>query len=178
LKNTLVPLYRKKDLYTLFYDQDDGLIYKIPIRKKNSYVKVYLGFIALYISGNFLNGFYQKYNSLVLDISLFIIGIVISCFTAIKLHQTYYSEEKIRPMILVDSFLEECAYEGMRQSRIELNVIILSLPFAVVTFIVFFAINSITPLILGYLSTTVFLGCIYMKPLKRRKIIKKLRDKK
>jgi len=37
-------------------------------------------------------------------------------------------------------------------------------------------INSIKPLIMGCLGTTVFLGYIYMKPLKRRKVIKKLRD--
>lgn len=137
-----------------------------------------MGSIALYITGNLLNGFYQEYNSLFLDISLFIISLVIAYFTANKLHQTYYTEEKKRPIVLDDYFLEECAYKGMRQSRIELNVVILSFLFAVVTFIIFFAINSITPLILGYLSTAVFLGCIYMKPLKRKKIIKKLRDEK
>lgn len=177
MKGTLVTFYRNKDLYTLFYDQDDGLIYKIPIRKKNSYVKVYLSFIVLYITGNLLNGFYQKYNSLFLDISLFIISVVIAYFTANKLHQTYYTEEQKHPIVLDDSFLEDCAYEGMRQSRIESNVVILSFLFAVVTFIIFFAVNSITPLILGSISTAVFLGYIYMKPLKRRKIINKLLNK-
>jgi len=177
LKDTLVTFYRNKDLYTLFYDQDDGIIYKIPIRKKNSYVKVYLSFIVLYITGNLLNGFYQKYNSLLLDISLFIISVVIAYFTANKLHQTYYAEEQKRPIVLEDSVLEECAHEGMRQSRIESNVVILSFLGAVVSFIIFFAVNSITPLIVGCLNTAVFLGYIYMKPLKRRKIINKLLNK-
>ncbi|WP_449354432.1 hypothetical protein ACUL41_15210 [Virgibacillus natechei] len=178
MKGTLITFYRNKDLYTLFYNQDDGLIYKIPIRKKNSYVKVYFGFLALYITGNILNGFYQRYNSLFLDVSMFIIGIVIAYFTANKLHQTYYAEEKIHPIVLDDSFLEECACEGMRQSRIELNVAIISFFVTVVAFIVFFAINSIIPLIIGYLGTAIFLGIIYMKPLKRRKVIKKIRDEK
>jgi len=101
-----------------------------------------LGSIALYITGNLLNGFYQEYNNLFLDISLFIISLVIAYFIANKLHQTYYTEEKKRPIVLNDSFLEECAYEGMKQSRIELNVVIISFPFAVVMFIIFFAINS------------------------------------
>jgi len=39
MKDTLVTFYRNKDLYTLFYDQDDGLIYKIPIRKKTRMLK-------------------------------------------------------------------------------------------------------------------------------------------
>ena len=97
-----------------------------------------MGFIALYITGNILNGIYQKYNSLFLDISLFIISVVIAYFTANKLHQTYYAEEQKHPIVLEDSVLEECAYEGMRQSRIESNVVILSFLGAVVSFIIFF----------------------------------------
>src|SRR5690625_7504804 len=55
-----------------------------------------------------------------------------------KLHQTYYAEEQKHPIVLEDSVLEECAYEGMRQSRIESNVVILSFLGAVVSFIIFF----------------------------------------
>src|SRR5699024_11465102 len=118
-------------------------------------------------------GFYQKYNSLFLDISLFIISVVIAYFTANKLHQTYYTEEQKHPIVLDDSFLEDCAYEGMRQSRIESNVVILSFLFAVVTFIIFFSVNSITPLILVSISTSVFLFCFYIITIDRSMILYK-----
>lgn len=66
-------------------------------------------------------------------------------------------EEKIRPIILDDYSLEECIYKGMKQSRAEIWVIIISLLFAAVTFITFFMVNSIKPLIFGCLCTSVFL---------------------
>jgi len=178
LKNALVPIYRNTDLYTLFYDQDDGAIYKIPFGKKNSIVSVYLIVIALYISGNFLNGFYQRHHSFFLDTSLVIIGIAITYFTVNKMYQVYYMKEKIRSIILDESSLEECIDKGMKQSRTEIWVIILSFLFAVVTFIAFFTVNSVKPLIFGCLCTSVFLSFIYMKPLKRRKVIKKLQSEK
>lgn len=178
MKSSLVPVYRDRDLYTLFYDQDDQLIYKIPFAKKSSIISVYVTVIVIYIIGNLLNDFYIKHHSLFLDISLFIIGIAVAYLTVNIMYRVYYMEEKTRPLILNDSFLEECVGEGMKQSKREILVVIISFLFAVVTFIIFFTINSIKPLIFGCFSTSVFLSFTYMKPLKRRKVIKEWRMKK
>jgi|SRR5699024_9878441 len=136
-------------------------------------IKVYLIVVALYIFGNTFNGLYQKYQSLFLDICLFIIGILIAYFTVNRMYKVYYMEDKIRPITLTDSALGECIQKGMKQSRIEIVVIIFSTLIAIFTFITFFIVNSIKPLMFGSLSTAISLSFIYMKPLKRRIMVKK-----
>ncbi|WP_040981884.1 hypothetical protein [Oceanobacillus jeddahense] len=178
MKRNLIPIYRNQDLYTLFYDQNEKVIYKIPFWKKNSISSVYLIVIALYIIGFLLNGFYQNYSNVLLDIILLILGIGIAYVTVDKIYQIYYEYEKKHPIILDFSYLEECIYKGMKQSRIEIVVIVLSFLFAIVAFALFFIANSIEPLIIGCLSTTVFLSFIYMKPFKRRKVIKEWSKKR
>lgn len=160
----------------MFYDESDGLIYKIPTRKEYSFQKIYLGGIALLITGNFLNNFYQEHNNLIIDICLFIISFFIGYISANSNHQNYYDEERTRSIILDDSFLEECLEEGTKQTRIDLILLFVSSILAIIGMVGFFFINTIHLLIMGCISLSLFINAYFMKPLKRRKIIHKLQN--
>ena len=179
MKKALVPFYRNGNLYTLFYDREDGLTYKVPFHEQTSVARLTVYIIAFYIITNLLNGYYQQHHSLFLDIALVIIGIGIVYFVVSKLYRTSYMEDKIRPIFLNETFLEECVKEGMKQSRVEIFVIVVSLVFSIVCFAVFFTISSVKPLVFGYLGILVIWIGIYMtKPLRKRKVLKGLRSGK
>ena len=176
MKSSLIEFYRKNHLYTLFYDESDGLIYKIPTSKEYSFQKIYLGGIALLITGNFLNKFYQEYNNLIIDIILFIISLFIGYISANSLHQNYYDKERTHSIILDDSYLEECLEEGIKQSQIDLIILFVSSLLAITGLVGFFFMNTIHLLIMGCICLSLFINAYFMKPLRRRKIIHKLQQ--
>lgn len=178
LKSTLVQIYRNSDLYTLYYDQEDGEFYKIPFRKKSSFINTYLVVVGLIVIETLVSSVYGNYHSLLLNISLVVIGIAIAYYMVKQLYKSYYMIEDIRPMYLDNSFFESCASEGIKQSRKEIPVLIISLLLSIVSFGTFLFANNSKLLILGSMSTACFLSFYNMKPLKRRSIIKKLQIRK
>lgn len=178
MKRTLVQIYRNSDLYTLYYDQADGEFYKIPFRKKSSFTSTYLVVIALIVASTLFNKVYENYQSIFLDVIFVIVGVAIACFLVNKLFQSYYMEENIRHIYLDDSHLESCVKEGVKQSKREIPVLIISFLLAVASFYMFLFANNPKLLIVGSLSTACFLAFNYMKPLKRRKIIKIIQKNK
>lgn len=178
MKRTLIQFYRNSDLYVLFYDQADGEFYKIPFRKKGSFTSTYLIVVALIVTGTLFESVYKNYHSLLLDICLVIVGMAIAYFMVNKLYKAYYMEEKAQAMYLDNSLFKTCASEGMKQSRREIAVLIISFLLAIASFFTFVIANNPKLLIVGSLGTASFLAFYYMKPIKRRKIIKKLRNKK
>lgn len=175
LKRTLVQIYRNSDLYTLYYDQSDGGFYKVPFRKKSSFTSTYLVVVALIVIGTIFSSVYGNYHSLLLDIALVLVGVTIAYFMVNKLYKSYYMTENIRPMYLDNSFTEFCANEGMKQSRKEIPVLIISFILAVTSFVMFLFANSPKLLVFGSMSTACFLAIYHMKPFKRRSIIKKIK---
>lgn len=176
MKSNLVQFYRNSDLYTLYYDQVNGEFYKIPFKKKGNFTSTYLIVVALIVAGALFGNVYGNDHSLLLDFGLIIVAITIAYLMVNKLYKSYYSIEDIRPMYLDPSFFESCASEGMKQSRREVTVLMIALLLAITSFITFLFANRPKLLILGGISTACFLAFYYMKPLKRRKIIKKLRS--
>lgn len=176
MKRTLVQLYRNSNLYTLYYDETDGEIYKIPFGKKGSFTTTYLIVVALIITGTLFSSFYENYHNVALDIILIVVGIAVAYFVVNKLYKSYYLEEEIRPIFLDDSFFKSCASEGLKQSRREIVVLVISFLLAIASFMAFLLANRPKLLIVGSLSTACYLAFYYMKPLKRRRIIRKLRD--
>ncbi|HLQ95666.1 MAG TPA: hypothetical protein VK108_04710 [Pseudogracilibacillus sp.] len=176
MKSSLIELYRKNHLYTLFYDESDGLIYKSPTSKGYTFQNFYLVGIVSIITLNLLNNFYQEYNNLIIDISLFILSLVIGYDSAGRLYKHYYDEERTRSIILDDSFLEECLKKGIKQSRIEIISLFISPLLAIIGIVGFFFVNTMSPLIMGCFCLSLFRVSYFMKPLKRRKIIHKLQN--
>ena len=176
MKSSFIEFYRKNHLYTLFYDESDGLIYKIPTSKGYTFQNFYLVGIGFIITSNLLNNFYQEYNNLIIDISLFILSLVIGYESAGRLYKHYYDEERTRSIILDDSFLEECLKKGIKQSRIDLISLFISPLLAIIGIVGFFFINTIHLLIMGCICLSLFRVSYFMKPLKRRKIIHKLQN--
>ncbi|HLR52729.1 MAG TPA: hypothetical protein VK072_07640 [Candidatus Avamphibacillus sp.] len=128
--------------------------------------------VTLIAIGFLFESVYENNHSLFLDLSLVIVAVAIACFFVDKLYKAYYMEEKVRPIYLDNSLFESCANEGLKQSVREIVVLIISLVLAAAAFFTFVIANNPKLLIVGSLGTATFLAFYYMKPLKRRRIIK------
>src|SRR5699024_11593202 len=77
IRNNLIPVYREKEFYTLFYDQHQNVIYKLQHRNK-SFGLFFMFIIAMTWFSESLDAFYINYKNTFLNIVTFIFAIGIT----------------------------------------------------------------------------------------------------
>lgn len=176
MEHKLIPLYREKERYTLFYDQENNHIYKFQHRNK-SFAVFFLVMLAIIYGSKLLDGIYQEYQSTFLNIILIIIGIGITYYVSKEFYRSYYLIETKQEIILDKFNLEKYAIKGTKQFRIEFYSSIASLPIGILFFIIFIVTGEIRPLVIGCIFVGVVFIIIFMRPLDRKKALKGFRDK-
>lgn len=171
VKYNLIPFYREKEHYTLFYDYENSLIYKIQHRKK-SFSVFYLVILGILFSSSFLDSIYQAYKGTITNIILFLASIIISYFIAKLVYDNYYLQDTKRKILLDDNYLKDCAIKGVKQFKIESYACIFVFIIAILCFVLFFSINRIQPLIIGCLGLSAIFVLIFMNPFRRVKVLR------
>lgn len=171
MKYKLIPFYREKELFTLFYDYEDNHMYKFQ-HKKKSFSMFYFAIIGILFSSPYLDGLYQAHKGTLVDIILFIASIIISYFIAKLFYNNYYLQDTKRKVLLDEDTLKEFAIKGLKQFKIELYACIIVFFIAIVCFFLFFSFNRIPLLIVGCLGLSALYILIFMDPFKRAKVIK------
>src|SRR5699024_9338762 len=97
--NRLIPLYRERELYTLFYNQHKNKIYKLQHRNK-SFAVFFFTILVLTWASESLDIFYQAYQSTFLNVIILIIAIGITYFVMIQFYRSYYQKDTKREMIM------------------------------------------------------------------------------
>src|SRR5699024_10237453 len=146
--NRLIPLYRERELYTLFYDQHKNKVYKLQHRNK-SFAVFFFTILVLTWASESLHVFYQAYQSTFLNVVILIIAIGITYFVMTQFYRSYYRKDTKRELIMDEHKLQECAIKGLKQLRIEFYSSIISLPIGMLLIILFFVTDKIRPLAIG-----------------------------
>ncbi|GAB3799575.1 hypothetical protein [Virgibacillus kimchii] len=177
MKNKLIPLYREKEIYTLFYDTAHDKIYRFPHRNKSSLV--YIGLFLLVLYGSILlNNIYQPYRNLLLNIALFFAAVIICYFIAKFFMKNYYIPRMDNEVLLDENTMEQYARKGMKQFRTELSLGIgVSVILSLIGFILFFLMSQIELLIIGSLGIIPLFIIFLTRPLTRNAILKKFQNK-
>ncbi|MFD1361464.1 hypothetical protein [Lentibacillus salinarum] len=176
MKNKLIPIYREKELYTLFYDKEHTELYKVQHRKKTYVVYIMLFLIVIYGS-DFADRFYSQIQSTFLNIAMVMIMFVLSYFIGLIIYRNYYLEDTARPVFFDPEYLEELAIKGKKQLRIELFGCGLAILLAIGGFGFFLLIHQIVLLIIGGVGIAALWVLVFMKPVERVKVLKGFRKK-
>src|SRR5690625_7373277 len=96
MKRHFIQFYRKSDLYTLYYSEKDGKLYKIPFKKKASYSEIYVLIITFVIIERVLRSLYEIYSTLLIDFGLIVLGVILAKKWAVKLYRDYYDRSEER----------------------------------------------------------------------------------
>lgn len=169
----LIPVYREKENFTLFYDTDKNQLFRLPHRKMGTGLYIFLFLLVLYGS-QYLNDLYQPYKSPVLNIILSI-SLLPLCYVLAKvMHKHYYIHDNPRELYFGQDTLEKFIEQGKRQLRRELYGLVTMISLSVVCFILFFTFNQLQPLIVAEIAFMVVLLFVFMKPYSRLQLYKKI----
>ncbi len=172
----LIPLYRERESYTLFYEQDKNVIYKLQHRNK-SFGSFFIFILAMLWLSSMLDNFYQKYQTSSLDITIFIFALGITYYVSKKFYNAYYQQETKREMIVDKDDMEKYATKGLKQLKIEFYSSIVILPISILFFMIFFTTSQIAPMIIGCISLGAAFIIIFMKSLSRKRILNQFENR-
>ncbi|HLS71120.1 MAG TPA: hypothetical protein VK027_05615 [Chitinophagaceae bacterium] len=177
MKKKLTPLYREKEIYTLFYDTIHNKLYRFPHRNKSSFTYIGLFILVLYGS-TLLNDIYQPCSGPVLNIALFLIAAIICYFIAKSFMKNYYIQKIDSNIFFDENSMEDLANKGMKQFRTELNLgVVLGMILAAFGSVLFFIFSQIELLIIACLGLFPLFLIFLTYPLTRKKILKKFQNK-
>lgn len=175
MKRPLIPFYRKSDLYTLYYHEEDEKLYKIPFKKKASHSEIYTLIITFIAVERILSSLYQIYSTLLIDLGLILLGVILAKKWAMKLFRDHYEFDHIQILDWLEpSFLRQCVDQGLKQSKIESLALILSFSLALGSFLLIFIVKIFFMIILGSLSLVCYYTLKYMQPMRRKEIAEKI----
>lgn len=177
MKNKLIPIYREKELYTLFYDTENNELYKTQHRNKSYVVYVVLFLLVIYGS-SFIDHFYSQVQNALLNVLMILFMFVLSYFIGLTVYRNYYLNDTARSTFFNQGHLEELAIKGTKQLRVELIGCCLAILLAIIGFGFFLLLHQIVFLMVGSIGIAVLWILVFMKPIKRIKVLKDLKNNK
>src|SRR5690625_611512 len=171
----LIPIYREEELYTLFYDEKNDKILKIPHTKRSlsAYYSLIFGLIVL---SALLDPLYLPIQNPLFNLISLFISLVIVYFITKSFYRRYYEQDNIRDVWFDQEEMKVRAKKGQKQLNIELGAAIVFFLVSIFIFIIFIASSEVRALFVSMVCAAPVFILFYMKPLKRRKLLKKLRD--
>ncbi|MBC2200140.1 hypothetical protein HCX59_02660 [Listeria welshimeri] len=167
----LVFIYREKELYSVFYNNDKKQFIKVRHKKTNSWIYIII-FIVLINGSNFINNFYKEINNGYVNLISIIISIILSYLIAKKFYNNYYdvSEKRILKYAVLD--IKELFVKSRKQNKMY-NILILVANLVTLLFIMlFFMLGSFFILIISFLLFTIMWIGVFMHPNDRKKVQK------
>lgn len=172
----LIPLYREREIFTLFYEPHKNMVYKIQHRNK-SFGLFFIFILTMLWFANMLDDFYKNYQSSFLNITIFIFAIVSTYYVSKKFYIAYYQQKTKRELIVDKDDMEKYAIKGLKQFKIELYssvvIVTISIPF----FILFFITSYMAPMVIACICLGAVFILMFMKPLSRKRILHKFKNR-
>lgn len=176
IKN-LIPLYREKEMFTIFYDTKQDKLVKLPHRKKTYILYVVLFILVLYSIPYVVNVYNHIDHSAVKLLIVFaLVGI-----TYLASHVTYYRyylRHIINPVFPNSIYLEKVFVKGRKQFRIESVTCFICAMITLISVFLFLLLNQLIFMIFANLFFGPCFIYIFMRPIKRMKLLRKERDLK
>jgi len=104
----LLPIYRKEEIYTIFYDEDEDTFYTLGHRKK-SFGGMYSAIIGTYLFAWLLDVLYVGQAHVMYDVVIAVICIIITYHVTKKFYNNYYLHETKRETILYEQTIPSYA---------------------------------------------------------------------
>lgn len=174
---TLIPFYREKESYTLFYDADQKQMYQLPHRNKGNMRYYFLALAVLY--GSYvLSDTYQKMSGIVSDLVSFIVVLAGSFVLAKLFYKNYYIQDRSRNILITQEDLLHYVAQGRKQFHRELFASFFIFSASVTCSLVFLMSGQILLLIVSGLGYLVFWTMVIMKPFSRMQLYKRIQEGK
>lgn len=177
MESNLIPVYRERELYTLFYDQQQNVIYKFQHRNK-SFGLFFMFIIAMTWFSESLDPFYINYKNTFLNIVIFIFAIGMTYYASNRFYNAYYQQESKRELILDKSEMKEYAIKGLKQLKVEFYSSVASLPISIFFYTIFFMTGKFRPMVIGCIFLGVVFILAFMKPLSRKRILNQFENRR
>lgn len=168
----LVPFFRKKEYYTIFYDIKKDTFVQLPHRKPNIILYVALFLILLRIVP-YIVQFYDHYDHLLIKLLIIAILVGINLYASSELYVRYYEHHNAREMFLTSIPIEEPFVKGKKQFRVELIVMLLFLVMSFVSISLFFLFQQFIFVILANLFSFPCFVFLWMRPIKRIQLLRR-----
>ncbi|MCL1631986.1 hypothetical protein M3N64_08495 [Sporolactobacillus sp. CPB3-1] len=170
---TLIPFYREKESYTLFYDANQKQMYRLPHRNKGNVRYYFLGLAVLY--GSYaLNALYQNISGIVSNLISFIVILAGSFLVAKFFYKNYYVQNRSRNIFITNTDLLNYAAQGKKQFHREFFVSLFIFLASVTGSLFFFMFSRLLLLIVSGLGYLVFWMLMIMKPFSRMQLYKRI----
>ncbi|WP_088839057.1 hypothetical protein [Listeria sp. ILCC792] len=165
-----VFLYREKELYSIFFDEEKKQFVKLIHKKRNYWVYTILFLIVLYGS-QYISSIYNYEDNLVMKLLLLVLTLVLSFFVARVYYKNYYDITSKREMSYSDNSIKDLMNDAKNQSEKEWIVLITIIVMSIIVSLLFLYFGYIMALIFDFLLFFLVCTGVFMKPLKKRKIV-------
>lgn len=168
----LVPIFRQKELYTIFYDIKKGSFVKRPHRKPNVVLYVASLLILLRVIP-YIDRWYDLYDHLGIKL-LFIAGSIgITIYATYELYVRYYEQDKVCEMFPALLPITELFVKGRKQFWVETIVTLLFLAISIISIALFLLFRQFIYMIIANFLYSPCLVFLWMRPYKRMKLLRK-----
>lgn len=175
MKNKVL-LYRIQEKYSVFFDETTDKYVKLQHREQNmsSSIKYVFLFLFMLYFPKFLNSYYQFVSGRIINIFCLGVAGILSSVLSKKYLNQYYLVDNVQPLYLNKDFFVENINLGKKQLCIETCTVVIVLSFSILTSILFFTFSNLHLLSICFISYFILSIYIYMKPIKRKKILQKI----
>lgn len=168
---TLVPLYRLDELYTIFYDTSDGEYYKIN-HKERSRVKYFIGIFSMITIGRLTDNMYKGFAMPLFSILLLVGGLVLTYFIVSKFYSNYFLLDSKKKIDITEDEFNTYVEEGYKQYRLELIFSVIGVILGFLLAIIFLVTAQIYPLLVSCAMFAVVFIFLFTKPKIRKRQLK------
>lgn len=172
MKN-IIPLYREKELFTVFYHTELETYVKINHREKTYVVYTLLFLGVMYAIPN-ISSFYAQLENDILKVCLTFLVLFISLFSATIVYRRYYEHDTLRVVYFEQDRLRHFMQRGKAQLLKETLVTVPFFFISVFCFCIFLMTSHFFFMIVSSLSLAICFMYGQMRPLKRLKYIRKV----
>lgn len=167
----LIPLFRKKELYTIFYDIKKETFVKLPHRKPNVILYVASLLILLRVAP-YIDQLYDRYDHLAIKLLFIVTSIGITLYASYELYVRYYEQHNAREMFPTLFSTDEILVRGRKQFWFETTVTLLLLTMSVIAIILFLLFRQFIYMIMTNILSLPCLVFLWMRPYKRMKLLR------
>ncbi|WP_432228212.1 hypothetical protein ACQ3MN_07810 [Enterococcus faecalis] len=172
MKNKIL-LYRVKEEYSIFYEEDTHNYVKLFHRKQGliyTFLYMFLFLIMLYLP-KYFNSYYQKISSVLVNIILIMVALVLAMLFSKKYLNYYYLFNEDSQQYINKFYVEQKISYGKKQLRIETVVFIVSLAINVFATTIFLLYSNLYFYVICFLCFFLIFIYLNMNPIKRNKIL-------
>lgn len=169
----LIPIYREKELFTIFYDTTQQQLVKLHHRRRTYGTLILWHFFMIRIISKIEN-FYHSLQNIILQGIMIIVLFYLSYLGSRIFYKKYYLQETIGSVFNNDIYLQKVFKNGRKQFRLERRITFIVCIAFIISLGLFIVTNHFANMIFAYLSFLPINIFLFTRPIKRHYLLKQL----